>query len=107
MIQLHLIASQPSHGDRHVDPDATARMLSEHEDRDSARAAGRDYLADHPTAWLQTDGEGGIEDVEAPLVAPEFCIIAGCSNERHWPAGERAGYPYCQAHLPATARAAL
>lgn len=44
---------------------------------------------------------------DGALTAPDFCIIAGCRNERHWPEGERADYPYCLAHLPASARAAL
>lgn len=67
MIQLHLIASAPSHGDRHVDPDTTARLLGEHETRAAALDAGRDYLREHPTAWLQVDdGQGGdVEDVAA------------------------------------------
>lgn len=67
MIALHLIASAPSAGDRHVDPDATARQLSQHPDRAAALRAGRDYLRDYPTAWLQIDdGQGGdVEDVTA------------------------------------------
>jgi len=62
---LHLIASAPSHGDRHVDPDATARTLGTYGDATEARSAGRAYLREHPTAWLQIDdGQGGaVEDV--------------------------------------------
>lgn len=65
MNQLHLIASAPDASGRHINPDATARMLSEHPTRDAAVRAGRDYLRANPTAWLQIDdGQGGsVEDV--------------------------------------------
>lgn len=65
MTTLHLIASAPSHGDRHVDLDAAARPLGEHPSRDAALRAGRDYLKEHPGSWLQIDdGQGGgVEDV--------------------------------------------
>lgn len=66
--QLHLIASTPSHGDRHVNADATARILGTWENDESrvdARSAGRAYLRQNPSAWLQIDDGkgGGVEDV--------------------------------------------
>ena len=65
MTTLHLIASTPSDGDRHVNPDATAKILGTYEDAFEARSAGRAYLRQRPAAWLQIDdGQGGaVEDV--------------------------------------------
>ena len=61
---LRLIASTPSHGNRHVDPDATARILGTHPNDFESRSAGRAYLRQNPAAWLQIeDGRGGVEDV--------------------------------------------
>jgi hypothetical protein len=62
---LHLIASAPSGGDIHVNPDETACVLGEYETREAAHRAGRAYLRQHPTAWLQVQGVGDGEDVEA------------------------------------------
>jgi len=63
---LHLIASAPSGGDRHVNPDDTAQILGEYETREAAHRAGRAYLRQNPAAWVQVQapGEDG-EDVEA------------------------------------------
>jgi hypothetical protein len=63
---LHLIASKPSQGDVHVNPDATAQILGEYATRDEAHRAGRRYLRDNPSAWVQVQlpGEDG-EDVSA------------------------------------------
>lgn len=60
---LHLVASAPSHGDRHVDPDATACELGSYASRDEAHRAGRAYLREHAGAWLQVSGVGSIDDV--------------------------------------------
>lgn len=63
---LHLIASAPSHGDRHVNPDSTARELGRYESFESADAAGKTYLREHPDAWLQIQSDeagGSIDDV--------------------------------------------
>ena len=51
---LHLIASTPSHGATHVDPDSTACLLGTYTSKSEARWAGRAYLAQHPAAWVQT-----------------------------------------------------
>jgi hypothetical protein len=64
---LHLIASEPSNGDSHVNPDATACELGQYETREAARHAGREYMRNHPRAWVQVQDvanrENG-EDVE-------------------------------------------
>ena len=64
-VTLHLVASAPSAGDRHVDPDATARILGTYANAFEARSAGRACLRQNPGAWLQIDdGQGGaVEDV--------------------------------------------
>ena len=51
---LRLIASTPSHGATHVDPDSTACLLGTYTSKAEARWAGRSYLAQHPAAWVQT-----------------------------------------------------
>jgi hypothetical protein len=61
-VELHLIASAPSHSDRHMNPDATARLLGTYPNAFEARSAGRAYLRQHDGAWLQIQGEQ-IEDV--------------------------------------------
>lgn len=63
--ELHLVASEPSNGDRHCDPDSTARRLGVYPTRDEAFIAGRAYRSDHPAAWLQVCQPGGEgEDVD-------------------------------------------
>lgn len=63
MHTLHLIASRPSHGERHVDP-VDPRVLGRHCSRDEALTAGYSYLEQHPCAWLQIEGpDGSSEDV--------------------------------------------
>jgi hypothetical protein len=65
---LHLIATQPSHGDAHVDP-VSPRTLGTYDTESAAQRAGRAYLSEHPSAWLQTqdsDAREGARDVEAP-----------------------------------------
>jgi hypothetical protein len=53
MYELHLIASKPSHGDRHVNPDKTAHRLDLFETKSEAHAEGRRYRRANPDAWLQ------------------------------------------------------
>lgn len=60
---LSLIASAPSDGDRHVNPDDTACDLGTYATRDEAHRAGRAYLRAHPASWLQVAGVGSIDDV--------------------------------------------
>lgn len=58
--ELHLIASTPDDA-----PDATARLLGTYDTEAEAIAAGRDYLREHPEAWLQTcEPYGQGRDVE-------------------------------------------
>lgn len=61
--ELHLIASTSSDGDRHVNPDATPRPLGSYATSSEARSAGRAYLRQHPSAWVQTQTGDQIEDV--------------------------------------------
>lgn len=57
---VHLVASAPSHGDRHVDPDATAKSLSRQRNLAAAQTAAEAYLREHPEAWVQVQrGEDG------------------------------------------------
>jgi hypothetical protein len=64
MYELHLIASKPSHGDRHVNPDATARLIDSFDTKSEARAAGKRYLRENPEAWVQVQDDQQREPAE-------------------------------------------
>lgn len=53
MYELHLIASKPSHGDRHVNPDKTAHRLGAFDTKREALDEGHRYQHEHPLAWVQ------------------------------------------------------
>ena len=57
--ELHFIASGPSHGGAHVDPDGTVGLLGVFPLRADAERAGRLYLRMHPEAWVQVTGAAG------------------------------------------------
>lgn len=58
--ELHLVASAPNGGN----PDASATCLGAFETKDAARAEGRRYLQEHPSAWLQVQDAEQREDGE-------------------------------------------